>query len=577
MRHLLFFYTLLIFFFTLPLSAQDNAHLFPAPSYVESLMPQNPKYEVRAVWLTTISGLDWPSVYAKSENTVRKQQKDLCDILDRLQQAGINTVLLQTRVRATTIYPSQYEPWDACLTGTATKSPGYDPLAFAIEECHKRGMELHAWVVTIPVGKWSSAGCTRIRKKYPSLIKKIGDEGYMNPEMAQTSRYLADICDEIASNYDVDGIHLDYIRYPETWKIKVSKAQGRRNITAIVTAISQRVKARKPWIKMSCSPIGKHDDLSRYRSGGWNARTTVCQDAQEWLRTGLMDQLYPMMYFQGNNFYPFAIDWKENCFGRMVVPGLGIYFMSPKEKNWPLETITREMQVLRQLDMGHAYFRSRFFTDNTKGLFDFARHRFDNTPALIPPMKWMHDKAPGEPQQLNIDEERSLLSWTKATDYSDAPYLLYNVYASQEWPVDVESPNHLMAARLRQTSAKIPLAMKKGNGAQPVYYAVTAVDRYGNESKPAQSHHFDAPKRTADIPQGLLNCDGSRLQLPRIDPQIDAPLVVIATMQGKPVKTIRKSEATVDVKNLPEGIYQLRSLNRKGTTHRLGFFMIRRR
>ena len=102
---------------------------------------ESPKYEIRAVWLTTIGGIDWPRSHSKDV-----QKAELCDMLDRLKEAGINTIFLQTRIRGTVIYPSVFEPWDDCLTGKAGKSPGYDPLEFAIEECHKRGLQLHAWV-----------------------------------------------------------------------------------------------------------------------------------------------------------------------------------------------------------------------------------------------------------------------------------------------------------------------------------------------------------------------------------------------------------------------------------------------
>lgn len=159
-------------------------------------------------------------------------------------------------------------------------SPGYDALKFVIDECHKRGMELHAWVVTMPVGKWNGYGCSQLRKEHGDMLKKIGADGYLNPENPRTGDYLADICDEIVRNYDVDGIHLDYIRYPETWPQKVNKERGRANITAIVRKIHDRVKALKPWVKMSCSPIGKYSDLTLQWSHGWNAYETVCQDAE---------------------------------------------------------------------------------------------------------------------------------------------------------------------------------------------------------------------------------------------------------------------------------------------------------
>ena len=287
-----------------------------------------PKHEVRAVWLTTIGGLDWPHSYARSTASIKTQQNELCSILDKLKAANVNTVLLQTRIRGTVIYPSIYEPWDGCLSGIPGTSPGYDALQFAIDECHKRGMELHAWVVTIPVGKWNKTGCQRLRSKHPKMLKRIGEDGYMNPECNETAEYLGNICREITRNYDIDGIHLDYIRYPETWKMSVSREQGRRHITTIVKQIYKEVKSLKPWVKLSCSPVGKHDDLTRYDSRGWNARTKVCQDAQAWMRNGLMDELFPMMYFRDNQFYPFALDWKENSYGRIIAVGLGIYFLS---------------------------------------------------------------------------------------------------------------------------------------------------------------------------------------------------------------------------------------------------------
>ena len=174
-----------------------------------------PKHEVRAVWLTTIGGIDWPHSYAQSARSIEKQKDELRQILDRLQNAGINTILLQTRVRGTVIYPSAYEPWDGCLSEHPGKSPGYDALQFAINECHRRGMELHAWIVTMPVGKWDALGCKQLRKKMPRNIIRIKADGYMNPETQQTADYLASICTEVTRAYDVDGIHLDYIRYPE--------------------------------------------------------------------------------------------------------------------------------------------------------------------------------------------------------------------------------------------------------------------------------------------------------------------------------------------------------------------------
>ena len=461
-------------------------HIFVLLALVLSTKAGNPKHEVRAVWLTTIGGIDWPHSYSTAT-----QQRELIDILDQLQQAGINMVMIQTRVRATTIFPTTTEPWDGCITGRPGIGPSYDPLQFCIDECHRRGMECHAWIVTIPVGKWNGLGCKQLRQKYPALIKKIGEEGYMDPEKPETGDYLAKFCAEVTRKYDVDGIHLDYIRYPETWKIKVSKNQGRQYITDIVRKINRAVKPLKPWIKLSCSPIGKYDDLTRYRSNGWNANTTVCQDAQGWLRDGLMDALFPMMYFQGNNFYPFAVDWLEHSYGRIIAPGLAVYMLHPREKNWDLEVITREMNVLRDLGLGCTFFRSKFFTDNTKGIYDFTCD-FNVTPALIPPMTWAGKQAPSAVSRLQVKRGMSadIISWQKAIDNSGADYLLYNVYASDHQPVDVSNPQNLIATRQRELQITVP---HKG---RPLYYAVTAMNRYGQESEPASMQGVSSPRNS---------------------------------------------------------------------------------
>lgn len=524
-----------------------------------------PKREVRAVWLTTIGGLDWPHSYAQNELMAGRQKQELRDILDKLQRAGINTVLFQARVRGTVVYPSQLEPWDGCLSGVPGRSPGYDPLAFAIDECHKRGMELHAWVVTIPVGKWNALGCKTLRNKYPHLIKRIGEEGYMDPENTATATYLANFCKEITDRYDVDGIHLDYIRYPETWKINIAHDAARRNITAIVRAIGEKVKASKPWVKYSCSPIGKFSDLSRFASNGWNAYAKVCQDAQGWLRDGLMDALFPMMYFQGNHFFPFAIDWAEQSYGRMLVPGLGIYFMSPSEKNWSLDVITREMQVARQYGMGHAYFRSKFFTDNLKGIYTYAQRAFTPTLALPPAMTWENNKLPAPPSDLNTSEEqgKAIISWRGGRSANNSPYILYNVYASTSYPVDVTDARNLIAMRYAKN-----LIVVSPRNAQ-MYFAVTSIDRYGNESQPLQTG-----KAAGGVKSELkmLAYSDGKVSLPKSADATWGRVWVVETLQGQHVATLSSMADKLDVRSINDGVYVLRALNSKGVGHRLGVF-----
>lgn len=463
-----------------------------------------PRREVRAVWLTTLSGLDWPSRPAASVEGGAVQRKELCDILDRLQAAGINTVIFQTRVRATTVYPSAIEPWDGTLTGTPGRAPAYDPLAFATEECHRRGMELHAWVVAFPICKVRTVrqlGGKALPTRRPELCRHAGDQWMMDPGVPGTATYLAELCREIVEKYPVDGIHLDYIRYPEKgipWDDRATyRKYGRgeslaawrsENVTRCVRAIHDAVKAVRPWIKLSCSPVGKYADLPRQSSYGWNARDAVHQDAALWLREGWMDWLFPMMYFDGRHFYPFAADWQERSAGRCVIPGLGIYFLSEKEKDWPLEVVSRQMQYVRQLGMGGtAHFRSRFFTDNVKGLYDFAARDFYADEAILPAMTWADSIAPTPPQLVTTRSEKDLtLTWTAATDNTPGAPVTYNVYRRD----DSRAPLRLIVRGLKEQTLRLRPALPALLHSE---YTVTAVDPFGNESACSEPEETATP------------------------------------------------------------------------------------
>ena len=535
----------------------------------------NPKYEVRAVWLTTIGGIDWPHSYAQSERSAEKQKEELRATLDRLQKANINTILLQTRIRATTIYPSQYEPWDGCLSGFPGKSPGYDALQFAIDECHKRGMEVHAWIVTIPVGKWNSYGCRQLRKRFPRLIKRIDQDGYMDPEATQTGCYLAEMCREIVQRYDVDGIHLDYIRYPETWKFRISKDQARGNITRIVEKIHQAVKKEKPWVKMSCSPIGKFDDLSRYWSHGWNAYTKVAQDAQAWLKDGLMDELFPMMYFRGDQFFPFAIDWKEHSYGKIIAPGLGIYFLDPKEGKWNISDITSELYHLRNIGEGHAFFRNKFLLDNHQGVYDFVTAHFNRYPALVPPMTWESNKRPQQPVTLCIEENEgtTTLRWDNSLQYEDGtaiktPSIYNNVYASKEYPVDVHDARNLILTR----TTRRQLTTRTGN--TPTYYAVTTTDGFGNESRAKQQNQTAMVKTTKRYGKACrLTTTGESIILPSSIHETDCQYIIVKNMQEQAVYITKPQNRKINIKKIKDGIYTLNCVNYRNIEHTLGTFI----
>lgn len=534
-----------------------------------------PKREVRAVWMTTIGGLDWPKTYAHTTRTIEKQKQELCTLLDKLRKANFNTVLLQTRIRGTVIYPSKYEPWDGCISGKPGVSPGYDPLSFAIEECHKRGMECQAWIVCIPVGKPNGVGAKNLKQKHKELLMNIDNEIFMRPEKQGTAEYIASICREISHNYDIDGIHLDYIRYPENMKLSISRTHARKNISNIVKYVHDAVKTEKPWVKISCSPIGKRNDLNRYWSRGWNAEEKGCQDVEQWMKEEWMDQIYPMMYFRGDNFYPFAADWQERSHGKTVCAGLGVYFLSPQDGNWNVEEIQREMNVCRRMGLGTALFRNKFLMDNIKGLYDFTANEHNRYPALVPEMSWYKHDAPKTPQDLLIKRNKfsTFISWDiDSVNYvrkNQPAKIYYNVYTSNRYPVDINDPRNLIAIRTRHRSITIPYTERTK------YFAVTSIDRYGKESQAVQSC---LQKRENDIfatqEQPIYNNENT-IHIPQISSTFDIDYILFENCVGCIVASKKYAE-TINISNIPDGIYKIRSLSRKGKSHRLGWVLIKR-
>lgn len=469
------------------------------------LFAKSPKHEVRAAWITTAYGLDWPQTKATSPASVRKQQEELIDILDKLKAANFNTVLFQARTRGDVFYRSGIEPFNSILTGKSNQDPGYDPLQFAISECHKRGMECHAWIVCIPLGNHkhiTELGKQSVTRREPGICLRYKREYFLNPGNPRTKEYLAKIVQEIVQRYDVDGVHFDYLRYPEyahkfpdTYDYRKygngrDLSQWRRdNITEIVRHIYKTVKSLKPWVKVSTCPVGKYKDTSRYSSHGWNAFYTVYQDVQGWLGEGIQDQIYPMMYFQGNNFYPFALDWQEESNGRQIIAGLGIYFLDSSEGNWPIEEVERQINFIRNHKLaGEAHYRVKYLIKNTQGLYNRLKEDYYAVPAIPPAMKWLDSIPPTAPSTLTATSKSggySYLEWKASTDNDTLNSPTYVIYGSNTYPVDIDNPENVLAQRVSDTkfiyAPILPWETKK-------YFAVTAVDKYGNESRATQQH-----------------------------------------------------------------------------------------
>lgn len=455
-----------------------------------------PVQEVRAVWLATVYGLDWPSKPATDSAGVEAQKQELCRLLDKLQEANFNLVFLQVRARGDLIYSSAIEPASKVFSGKYGVSPGYDPLSFAIEECHKRGMECHAWMVALPVGTnriVNEQGNLSAVKRLPRLCKRHKGEWYLDPGVPETADYLASLVNELVSNYNIDGIHLDYIRYPEDSEVfpdrslynkygrnKSIEEWRRDNITRIVGRIYDEVKARKPWVQVSSAPLGKYNRIEKRPDASWTAYESVYQDPVLWLDTGKHDMIVPMMYYLGDDFFPFVDDWVENSSGRQVVPGLGAYRMDKKEAGWNLKDLVGQIEYSREHGAGGAaFFRCSHVVENREGLYDVLRSGYYKYAAKLPPLSWLSDSIPPAPAEIRAERvgNELKLSWSKPG--SVQANLSYTIYFSHTGSLDTGSAKCILATNLHETEYTVPLEP----GAEQGYlFSVSASSRYRIES-----------------------------------------------------------------------------------------------
>jgi uncharacterized lipoprotein YddW (UPF0748 family) len=449
---------------------------------------QAPATEIRAVWLTTNWGLDWPMQGVSAS----AQKEQLINILDQLQKANFNVVLFQAREQGYTLYKSKIEP----LSPYFNHEDDFDPLAFALEECHKRGMECHAWITTYPMnkikyeytGKGSKRKAVPINNK-PAYYKQVNDVWYLDPGMPETRKLIISIVKEITENYDVDGINFDYVRYPDSRHFPDNDSYRkygngmnirdwrRKNVNILITEAYDTIKSIKKWVQVSSSPLGRYKVLPDVNTNdGWTAYETVFQDAGYWMKSGKHDLLFPMMYYNEHNFYPFLNDWIANSNGRPIVPGLGVFQMD--EQNWPVYNITNQMKYIRDnLVSGAAYFRTGYVLSNLNGVLD-SIHAYYPAPAKLPPLTWLSNNTPDSPDNLQVykDGKGNLnIKWdapVKNEDYT------YTIYVSDSEPIDTNNAGNILATGLHTNHFSFPAS----EGDFGYYYAVTALDRYHNES-----------------------------------------------------------------------------------------------
>lgn len=477
-------------------------------------MSSGVKREVRSVWMATVWALDWPS----STSSTTAQKNEMVKYLDVLQKNNFNAVYFQVRTMSDAFYKSSYEPWSSYLTGTRGKDPGWDPLAFVVEECHKRGMECHAWVnpYRFSTGSnWSTAQDLAL-KSAGMLLAYTKSDGktttILNPGLESVRKRIVDVCKEIISNYDVDGLVFDDYFYPEG--IPVTSSAGdydlwqksgasmtfgdwrRNNVNQMVADVYNMVQQQKPYVRFGISPAGAACTSAAVAAKHGIDRCPVASDWQydgifsdpvAWLEAGTIDYISPQLYWKTNHktnpFGPMTKWWSyvAKHFGRHHYASHSISFLNSSNTTGDWEEIGKQVQFSRDYTENEApgavFYSAAYVTGKKQSGFGewLQVNKFQNK-ALTPAIDWK--KSDLEKVQVSaLSKRATVLSWAGVDN------VRYSVYAVPE-SVNVETldsniPAEYLLGVSYKTTYTMPDDKKSGYN-----YAVCVLDRYGNEYEP---------------------------------------------------------------------------------------------
>jgi uncharacterized lipoprotein YddW (UPF0748 family) len=324
-------------------------------------LSSKPGQEIRGVWISTVFNLDWPqtSSYGQPE----KQKQEYAALLDELQLMGINAVFVQVRTAGDALYPTKLAPWSKVLTGKQGQDPGYDPLAYMIEETHRRGMEFHAWFN--PFRAYTSAASRaeladgHAAVQHPEWVVEAGGVGYFNPGIPAVRQHIIEAIAEVAKRYSVDGIHLDDYFYPTDGKFGDDAAFGaynpqsiaskgdwrRANINDFVRKLGEAVHAAKPGLAYGISPFGvwrnqADDPAGSATRASVTAYDDMYADVRTWIRSGWIDYVMPQIYWSMSfpaAKYDTLVDWwasQVDGTGVKLYIGHAPYKLGTKETGW---------------------------------------------------------------------------------------------------------------------------------------------------------------------------------------------------------------------------------------------------
>lgn len=466
-----------------------------------------PKREFRAAWIQSVNG-------QFRGMPTEKLKQNLIGQLNSLQKAGINAIIFQVRPEADALYASRLEPWSRFLTGVQGKAPEpyWDPMQFMIDECHKRGMEFHAWInpYRTKTTLKSELAPNHVYNIHPEWFVTYGDQLYFDPALPESRRHICMVVSDIVSRYDVDAIHMDDYFYPYPIKGKdfpddasfarfgggfSNKGDWRRsNVNVLIKKLHETIREIKPWVKFGVSPFGiyrnESSDPLGSKTKGLQNYDDLYADVLLWVREGWIDYNIPQIYWHIGHpvadYETLVKWWARNTENRPLFIGQSVMntVQNADPKNPSINQLPRKMALQRayQTIGGSCQWPASAVVENAGKYRDALIAEYHKYPALPPVFDFMDNEAPAKVRRMKSvwTEDGYILFWT-APKYKEemnraVQYVVYRFNDKEK--VNIDDPSHIVAIT-RDNFYKLPYE----DGKTKYRYVVTALDRLHNESK----------------------------------------------------------------------------------------------
>jgi len=406
--------------------SSDSGGWFKKKADTATDIPTIPR-EFRAVWVATVANIDWPSTPGL---TTQEQKDELITILDRCVEMNFNAVVLQVRPTADALYASELEPWSYYLTGEMGKAPEpyYDPLTFAVQEAHARGLELHTWFNPYRALHPSNKGKVsdnHISKTHPEVVHKYGPYLWMDPAEPVVQQHSLDVIMDVVNRYDIDGVHMDDYFYPykvddkdgneidfpddRAWSIyqeaggKLGRSDWRRKaVDDFIQRLYKSVKQSKPHVQVGLSPFGIWKPGFPEQIKGFNQYEGLYADAKLWLNKGWIDYFTPQLYWEiakPDQSFTALLGWwtKENKKGRHIWPGIAPYRTGKQFDENEVQYQIKWSRILTPDSPGTVHFSMQSYMGDDSALVKQIKETVYGKPALAPASPWLGRKRPNTP------------------------------------------------------------------------------------------------------------------------------------------------------------------------------------